>query len=576
MGLKRFDYKLPNKSSKKQITALAVICLIAVLAFSSYALYKMTDKKDVVDSKVGEFYTSKVKVKVLVDDTLQDNLPKKGDGKILDSVVCTNGVTGTFDKTNWKLNVDDETKTTECTVKFVTGEDYNPYCTGTDTSSANAPVLDNGLIPVVYHEKYKVWIKADTTKCWKKYSEQMWANAVTVKESERETYQNAQAGSEIVMDDINAMWVWVPRYEYDTTNLTKVTASNSIQKKYAGGTQEQPGAIPINFISKSKTTTSSSNYVIHPAFTFGTEALSGIWVAKFELSTGDTVCTAKNGSVEKDCDITTILPESKPNKTSWRGARLGTFWMTVHDQMNGSAGTATYGISNSDTHILRNMEWAAVAYLSQSKYGKYGNTSYTGTEKEVAINNCSTYITGIGGDTVSAAASTESCTANTYETAKGKAASTTGNIYGIYDMSGGASEYVMGNLKNSTNSIDEPLVGYNATYNSGFSGSIMGSPNYVGTYGYLKDIDRKYYEQYNFGGTYDDIKAYYRGIVGDATKETVGWYQDGADFIQATCPWFTRGGYYGSGTGTGVFAFSMYYGAATTSMTSRVAIVSAS
>ena len=35
--------------------------------------------------------------------------------------------------------------------------------------------------------------------------------------------------------------------------------------------------------------------------------------------------------------------------------------------------------------------------------------------------------------------------------------STTGNVYGIYDMAGGASEFVMGNYNNSTNSYFETL-----------------------------------------------------------------------------------------------------------------------
>ena len=44
-----------------------------------------------------------------------------------------------------------------------------------------------------------------------------------------------------------------------------------------------------------------------------------------------------------------------------------------------------FGIKSSitDTHMMKNSEWGAVAYLSQSKYGKYGNLDYEGREKEV-------------------------------------------------------------------------------------------------------------------------------------------------------------------------------------------------
>lgn len=99
-----------------------------------------------------------------------------------------------------------------------------------------------------------------------------------------------------------------------------------------------------------------------------------------------------------------------------------------------------------DVHMAKNTEWGLVAYLSQSKYGKYGNPSYSGADKEVAINNCSNYVTGIGGDTVSADESAATCTTNTYETSKGKAASTTGTIYGIYDMNGGNRRIYNGRL----------------------------------------------------------------------------------------------------------------------------------
>ena len=72
--------------------------------------------------------------------------------------------------------------------------------------------------------------------------------------------------------------------------------------------------------------------------------------------------------------------------------------------------------------MMKNMEWGAVAYLKQSKYG-LGTT-------DIAINDNSSFYTGGG-------------TSDAYKT--NVAQSTTGNIYGVYDMSGGAVESVMGN-----------------------------------------------------------------------------------------------------------------------------------
>ena len=96
--------------------------------------------------------------------------------------------------------------------------------------------------------------------------------------------------------------------------------------------------------------------------------------------------------------------------------------------------------------MLKNMEWGAIAYLTNSKYGRCTNNTCT----EVTINNSSTYITGNAGDTVSALSA--SGVTNAYNTTKGQLASTTGNIYGVYDTSGGAYDYVMGNMSSANGS----------------------------------------------------------------------------------------------------------------------------
>ena len=52
-----------------------------------------------------------------------------------------------------------------------------------------------------------------------------------------------------------------------------------------------------------------------------------------------------------------------------------------------------FGIDSeiTNSHMIKNSEWGAVAYLSQSKYGKYGNDSYEGANKEVYQNKSSSY-----------------------------------------------------------------------------------------------------------------------------------------------------------------------------------------
>ncbi|MEG2283843.1 MAG: hypothetical protein RSB99_04365, partial [Bacilli bacterium] len=68
------------------------------------------------------------------------------------------------------------------------------------------------MIPVVWNGSN--WVKADTTAKWYDYKTQMWANAVTVTETNRNSLKNSAAGTVIPMSDINTMWVWIPKYEY--------------------------------------------------------------------------------------------------------------------------------------------------------------------------------------------------------------------------------------------------------------------------------------------------------------------------------------------------------------------------
>ena len=267
-----------------------------------------------------------------------------------------------------------------------------------DSSGANVPQLTSGMIAITYNEKDKTWVKANLGETWYDYNNQIWANAVTVTESTRDKYMKAEPNTEVSMDDINTMWVWIPRYEYQYTNLGT---------SYAGGTQTQPKEIKINFITQEQVVPSDSNtYKIPEGFKFGEENISGFWIGKFETSTLET-CNAAENSINEGCDLTTLTPQVKPNSISWRGARVSTFFQASR-LMQDASNTNIYGFdaqgtSSMDIHMLKNTEWGIVAMLSQSKYGKYGNQNYSGTNKEVYQNKSSSYFTGMSNGTPSTA-----------------------------------------------------------------------------------------------------------------------------------------------------------------------------
>jgi len=421
-------------------------------------------------------------------------------------VLCTNIFTNAtetheYSLTSWispKTNIFESGGTHQTiiggTVKFKVSVE-TVEITNLDTSGANKPVLASNMIPVYYDEANSVWKKADKNNSQKDYRwysytstgeyKGMWANAVTVKEANRQTYLNATPGTTISMDDITTMWVWIPRFN-------AVTPSN-----YNGGTQSKPNAIDVTFVKQNETAID--------AFTFGNKELSGFWYGKFEIG-GSLASSCTN----ETCNVSNIVV--KPNVSSLRSQKVSSFFYASRSMEQ--AGNS-FGFVNSevDTHMSKNNEWGAVAYLTQSIYGRC--TSST-TCTEVGINNNSGYITGYGAP----AGSSSSVTNGTYNTALGKDASTTGTIYGIYDMSGGAYEYVMG-------------VYNNAKSSSGFNSL----------------PDEKYYNNYT-GSSY----------TGHALTETKRWYGDNDGFVSASYPWFARGGYYGAGGVTGVFYFSSHDG----------------
>lgn len=436
------------------------------------------------------------------------------------------------------------------------------------------------MTPVVYDGNN--WIIADTSKEWYNYEKQEWANAVILNSD-----SNKKVGDSITVDGDNpdalAMLVWIPRYEY------------KIDGAYGkGGTStESPGEIEVNFISK-ETKEASEGYRIHPAFNFGGTDISGIWVGKFELSHSDSTksetsmkCT--NESCEEGNNLRIL-----PNVQSLRKNIESSFFYAMRSM---SKRGNVFGINSNktDTHMMKNSEWGAVAYLTQSKYGKYGNEDYNGRDKEVYVNNSSSYYTGrsggsYGGNTPINGTYTDQTDITTqyvetgfytydgylleYNTNKKtekrdmtKIASTTGNIYGIYDMSGGTWEYVMSVFANSD--------GVKWSGLSGFEGKIGELGNDVNG---LEWPNEKYYEVYKASSetNINLATACNSGVCyGHALSETVGWYGDSSYFIVASYPWLRRGGNHDIAYEmSGIFSFDKLQGADGVNGSSRVVFVS--
>ena len=449
-----------------------------------------------------------------------------------------------------------------------------------DNSGANYPDLVEGLIPVVYNTTTSKWVKADTesstsTYGWYDYNNKKWANAILVSSTNRSTYQNASAGTEITDSDILAFYVWIPRYKYKVWNKDKVVGTQSYNAKTEGidivfeNNTDSTGTISCTYSYSAPSSTAGSpnetctgangDYYTHPAFTFGDNQVKGFWIGKYELSS--ETLTASNGGGNS----TTLTPRILPNVISWRNNTISNFSTVIQ---NMQASNNIYGLSTdkstTDSHMLTNMEWGAVAYLTNSNYGRCSS----GTCTEVTINNCSTYTTGIGADTVSARSSSTTCTteANKYNGEKGVLASTTGNVYGVYDMSGGSWEYVMGNMSSTadTYTFNNSNAGFASSWYNDYS-----NQKYVNTYAKISSYSDQATQ-----------KVYNAGRLGDATGEVVlstggsgGWYNDYAFFPYSSDPWFDRGGDYDVGSNAGVFNFNVGNGDAYSNCSARATLV---
>ncbi len=368
-----------------------------------------------------------------------------------------------------------------------------------DQSGANPPILKNQMIPVYWNSG---WIVADRDDDWYNYKEKRWANAVLVKSEHRAMYINSP---DIMIDDndILAHFVWIPRYRYKIFNSHDLISEREVNIQFEH-----------RYIKKSSGEV-VGQWLTHPAFSQNNRELHGFWVGKF-ITTG-----------------TNAVPTILPNSTMLRSNNMSTQFDIAK-----LIGSENYGL-NFDSKIMRNTEWGAVAYLAHSKYG---------IKDEIWVNPNSNYQTGCVWGSVNQG-STSNC--EQYHTVEGVLGSTTGTVYGVYDMSGGAWERVLGVMLDSDGeNIQELQAGF---------GNILNNEEFLLNF----DI-----YQYGTSSTH-----YQRRILGDSSGETAEWYDNMAVMpYGGSYSWFLRGGDYSMQSAAGIFAFATDSGNAAINTGFRITI----
>lgn len=390
-----------------------------------------------------------------------------------------------------------------------------------DHSGANEPVLDNlNAIPIYYEATSKtsgVWKKADSLNVdsggiWYDYDNGRWANIALVSDYNRDTYLYSDVGTVIDDNDILAYFVWIPSFRYSIINNNNPTNyERDINVIFENGIGKMGTVTCVDDIASvssrhvySEVCTDEINSKIyenlstysHPAFD---DNATGFWVGKFQ--------TSSNG--------TKIVPNTP--------ATMSTLDKAFEVSRNYESDMNPYGIINNnlDTSLLTNMEWGAITILSSSLYGKSGNEMYFNEDnysfKRIYVNaNNNSYYTGcssnysinsnsfITSDTASCVKYNDlndyTHTSNSilYPIGEvGPGASTTGTIYGVYDMAGAYREMVAGIVLDETYTLDKK---YNNEYYDLYS-----TNTYIGTINDSSNIRELF--RYKLG---DGVREHYR------------------------------------------------------------------
>ena len=479
-------------------------------------------------------------------------------------------------------------------------DELNKYVSGvskvdTDwTGKVNKPKLMTGMTAIKFNDptgdekasEGSVVKTTDTDTAWYDYDAKKWANAQT---------------------EDGSMWVWIPRFAYRVNKSTQtfdvVFLEGTTDYYYENGEKKEAKRQK----TENETVDTTTGYTVHPAFTNESsinyanggwdKELTGIWVSKFEAgyASGNNSATVAESSVkytqasvvalegwttarnyfdgeywEKNGDSYQFKNGVAPSikYPTFQGLTYSMNYINQNDAFNVSKKLTEngniYGLSSNstDSHLIKNSEWGAVAYLSKSKYGLNGANIYI---NNVNLNNTiqSVYaVTGCAGATENASAVATTITELNNRTTSGvyvwtqksgTKASTTGTIYGIYDMSGGTWERTAGLVNNGNENLTKYGQSLMNALNNGKSSK------YVTVYPHDSSVDKNG-ANINIASAANwrtNTKIYGDGIRETSTAgiEKASWYGDYSYFSAVDNPFSIRGGAYWDTDGAGLLFF---------------------
>ena len=461
--------------------------------------------------------------------------------------------------------------------KYISGNTKKLQADGSwnDSKKVNSPQLMEGMTGIYWDKDgNEIEVTANNQDSWYDYNKQEWANAVT-KDSN---------------GNVTGYWVWIPRYAYKIESGRYTSTAGKISVKFLQGTSnkdENNAEISQNYPETTGET--MSDYVVHPSFTDGSEngknnhymngewdkEIAGYWVAKY--AAGFQECTqtvANDGTVtEPTTNLANVKYSDKNYTKNTYSINAISQTLTALPKMSYpvfkpltyaynviSTGDAYilsqqiakarnfYGLNSTktDSHQMKNSEWGAVVYLTQSSYGR--------DREKVTINSKS--FKNANSKNIWA------ITGYAENTANGIKASSTNNKNGIFDLSGCVVEYTAAYISNGNENISNYGKSYAST-TANSNGYLTLSTKYATVYPY-SDSNDSYSGNYNM---YLDKKTTTYGF-GDAILETsnsgadlTSWNEQSSWFLRTGNTFFQRGGKFDKGS-AGIFNFVSYQGCA--------------
>ena len=435
---------------------------------------------------------------------------------------------------------------------------------------------------------YGIWRPGSTSDCYTKITPLLAARMYDAAVSSGKTVIDHSLEEitnwTIYNDDVLGYWVYIPRYAYQVQRkevrdhyVSDTLASNNggfnIKFETADDFKKEPAETCSTednnmfyadmtgmenepyYIGSCHTRTdyptkqedyNKTAWATHPAFSWsgsngdGSE-LNGFWIGKFETtgSKSEPTVLPDQWSLTRE-DVGELYDISQSIGVEDEDNIYGN-----SAQTNYNGGKGYHNLATSKSHMLKNSEWGAAVYLGSSVYGAgvlgvYNNSSNSSSSSSTIS------VTGRGPS------------GQRYYTADGMSSSTTNSIYGVYDMAGGAGEYVSAVHAFALNeNFDIPVEPpYINLYSDGdFDGDDFSNNNLCT---WLTCGGHALYETKNIQ------------FVDNMNRS---WGGDNSFFVTGMNPWFVRGGYSMDYDLAGVFSSYSTDGSADSLNGSRAALL---